>query len=213
MTKWLLILNMVIWLHWSLFCVCLCVCIWMCVRVCVGVGVRLVYMGVCVCGCVFVCVRLCVCVCVCMLGVEENEAKGQHNFLLLLAAMGLLEKLYHFFQLKHRCTVVENPGGGSSGFFGKFFWGGYLGLWENQGGSCFIAFLCGSFSKIFIGGTWGAPLLPVCIYELKVAYLSMLFILEQLSSLLTWLVFEQFLLASLNHTRHGGQRAGKNYNL
>jgi hypothetical protein len=53
----------------------------------------------------------------------------------------------------------------------------------------------------------------VCIYELKVAYLSMLFILEQLSSLLTWLVFEQFLLASLNHTRHGGQRAGKNYNL
>jgi hypothetical protein len=83
-----------------------------------------------VCGCVFVCVCVyiwvCVCVyvrceCVCMLGVEENEAKGQHNFLLLLAAMGLLEKLYHIFQLKHRCTVVGNPGGGSSGFFGKFF--------------------------------------------------------------------------------------------
>ena len=60
-------------------------------------------------------------------------------------------------------------------FFDKFFWGGYLGLWENQGGgACFIAFLCGSFSKIFIGGTWGVPLNPppppVCIYGVRGKY-------------------------------------------
>jgi hypothetical protein len=56
--------------------------------------------------------------------------------------------------------------GGVLVFFGKFFWGRYLGLWEKQGGSCFIAFLCGRFSKIFIGGTWGAPPLspPPCVH-------------------------------------------------
>ena len=44
----------------------------------------------------------------------------------------------------HRCTVIF-----------KFFWGGYLGFWENLGGgplfSCFIAFLWSNFSKSFEG--------------------------------------------------------------
>ena len=79
-----------------------------------------------------------------MLGVEENEAKGQDNFLLLLAAMGLLEKLYHIFQLKHRCTVVGNPGGGSSGFFGK--WGTW-GCEKIRGGRVLLHFYVEVFQK------------------------------------------------------------------
>ena len=40
------------------------------------------------------------------------------------------------------------------GFLGKLCCGGVVGCGEEEGGgSCFIAFLCGSFSKIFIGGT------------------------------------------------------------
>jgi hypothetical protein len=75
-----------------------------------------------------------------------------------------------------RCTVVRNPGG-SLVFLANSFEGGTWGCEKIRGGgSCFIAFLCGSFSKIFIGGTWGAPLPPlpppgpppVCIYDGKI---------------------------------------------
>jgi hypothetical protein len=53
-----------------------------------------------------------------------------------------------FFHPTQRCTVVGNPGeGGSLGFFGKFFWGGYLGLWENQGGG--VVFYCIFMWKFF----------------------------------------------------------------
>ncbi len=67
----------------------------------------------------------------------------------------------------HRCTVVGNPGG-VLGFFWQILLRGVLRVVRKSGwGSCYIAFLYRSFSKIFIGGTWGAPLPPlppVCIY-------------------------------------------------
>jgi hypothetical protein len=55
----------------------------------------------------------------------------------------------------HRCTVVGNPrGGGVFGDFWQILLRGVLGVCEKiREGSGFIAFLCGSFSKIFIGGT------------------------------------------------------------
>ena len=36
---------------------------------------------------------------------------------------------------------------GSLGFFGKFFWGGYLGLWKNQGGVVFYCIFMWKFFK------------------------------------------------------------------
>ncbi len=36
-------------------------------------------------------------------------------------------------ELRHRCTVIGNPGGGSLFFLANSF-EGYLGLWENRGG-------------------------------------------------------------------------------
>ena len=52
-------------------------------------------------------------------------------------------------QVAHRCTVIF-----------KFFWGGYLELWENLEGcplfSCFIAFVWPNFYKSFEG----APHVP-----------------------------------------------------
>ncbi len=54
----------------------------------------------------------------------------------------------------HRCTVVGNRGGRVLGFFWQILLrGGTWGCMKIKGGSCFIAFLCGSFSKIFIRGT------------------------------------------------------------
>ena len=61
----------------------------------------------------------------------------------------------------HSCTVVGNPGGGPWGFLANSFEGGTWGCEKIRGGSCFISFLCGNFSKIFIGGTWGAPPPPI----------------------------------------------------
>jgi hypothetical protein len=53
----------------------------------------------------------------------------------------------------HRCTVVGNPGGGPW-FFWQIPFREVLGVGRKSGGeSCFISFLCGNFSKIFIGGT------------------------------------------------------------
>ncbi len=63
---------------------------------------------------------------------------------------------------KHRCTVAGNPGGAGGPWFflANSFLRVVLGVVRKSGGSPFIAFLCGSFSKIFIGGTSGAPLSP-----------------------------------------------------
>ena len=47
--------------------------------------------------------------------------------------------------------------GGPWVFLANSFEGGTWGCEKIREGLCFIAFLCGSFSKIFIGGTWGAP--------------------------------------------------------
>ncbi len=64
--------------------------------------------------------------------------------------------------------------GGSLFFLTSSFEGGTWGCEKIRGGACFIAFLCGSFSKIFIGGTWGVPLNPppppVCIYGVRGKY-------------------------------------------
>ena len=50
----------------------------------------------------------------------------------------------YILDLNHRCAVMF-----------KFFWGRYMGLWENLGGGplfpCFIAFLWYNFSKSFKG--------------------------------------------------------------
>jgi hypothetical protein len=58
---------------------------------------------------------------------------------------------------------------GVLGFFWQILLRGVLGFVRKSGGSCFIAFLCGSFSKIFIGVHEVPPLSPsppppVCIY-------------------------------------------------
>jgi hypothetical protein len=55
--------------------------------------------------------------------------------------------------LMHRCTVVGNPGGWVLGIFWQMLLRGVLGVVRKSGGVVFIAFLCGSFTKIFIGGT------------------------------------------------------------
>jgi hypothetical protein len=59
----------------------------------------------------------------------------------------------------HWCTVVGNPGGAGSWVFWQILLRGVLGIVRKSvgGGVVFISFLCGSFQKIFIGGTWGAP--------------------------------------------------------
>ncbi len=56
-------------------------------------------------------------------------------------------------QIEHRCTVVGNPGGGGPWFFRQILLRGVLGVVRKSGFFFFIALLCGSFSKIFIGGT------------------------------------------------------------
>ncbi len=54
--------------------------------------------------------------------------------------------------------------GGGPCFLWQILLRGVLGVVRKSGGeSCFIAFLCGSFSKIFIGGTLGAPSPPPCV--------------------------------------------------
>jgi hypothetical protein len=43
----------------------------------------------------------------------------------------------------------------------KFFWGGYWGLWENQGGGPLLLFyyiIMIKFFEVFEGDAWGAPL-------------------------------------------------------
>ncbi len=65
----------------------------------------------------------------------------------------------------HRCTVVGNPGGGSLGFFGEFFWEGYLGLWENQGGSFLLHFYVEVFKNLYMGYMrCPPPLPPPCVH-------------------------------------------------
>ncbi len=49
----------------------------------------------------------------------------------------LLQEKWNLFI---EAQYLEIQGGGSLGFFGKFFWGGYLGLWENQGGRVLLHF-------------------------------------------------------------------------
>ncbi len=61
--------------------------------------------------------------------------------------------LAKYLPLLHRYTVVENPGEGVLGFFWQILLRGVIGVVRKSGGSCFIGSLCGSFSKIFIGGT------------------------------------------------------------
>jgi hypothetical protein len=68
----------------------------------------------------------------------------------------------------HRCTVVGNPGG-VLGVFWQILLRVVLGVVRKSGrwgrGSCFIAFLCGSLLKIFIGVHEVPPSPhPVCIY-------------------------------------------------
>ncbi len=59
-----------------------------------------------------------------------------------------------FIRRNHRCTVAGNPGWGVLGFFWQILLRGVLGVVRKSGGgSRFVAFLCGTFSKIFIGGT------------------------------------------------------------
>jgi hypothetical protein len=43
---------------------------------------------------------------------------------------------------------------------GKYFWGGYLGLWKNLADPyfCVLLYFYDQVFKIFIGGTFGAPL-------------------------------------------------------
>ncbi len=63
----------------------------------------------------------------------------------------------------------KSRGGGSLGFLANSFEGGTWGCEKisGGGGGRFYCIFMWKFSKIFIGGTWGAPLLPpVCIYEL-----------------------------------------------
>ncbi len=58
---------------------------------------------------------------------------------------------------------------GGPWFFWQILLRGILGVVRKSGGSCFIAFLCGSFSKIFIVGTLAAPPPPPpCLSMVKV---------------------------------------------
>ncbi len=69
----------------------------------------------------------------------------------------------------HICWKTRvGPHGGPWVFLANSFDEGTWGCEKIRGGgSCFIAFLCGSFSKIFIGGTRGAPLPPPPCVHLK----------------------------------------------
>jgi hypothetical protein len=56
---------------------------------------------------------------------------------------------------------IQGGGWGPWVFLADSFEGGTWGCEKTRGeGAGFIAFLCGSFTKIFIGGTWGAPRPP-----------------------------------------------------
>jgi hypothetical protein len=85
--------------------------------------------------------------------------------------VNILNQIYFTWNMGtagHRCTVVGNPEWGSLGFFGKFFWGGYLGLWENQGGVVFYCIFMWKFFKNLYTGYMRcppppSPPPPVCI--------------------------------------------------
>ncbi len=61
----------------------------------------------------------------------------------------------------------KSRGGGVLGYFAKFFWGGYLGLWENQwGGSFLLHFYVELFRNLYRGYMRCPPSLlsPPCVH-------------------------------------------------